>query len=132
MEYSDSMIDQKKLRAELDALAKRKNARDKNYKCCSENVIRKLTELGYHWYVFDRITNNYTINDEYSAIQVVKQLRKQNYFARILRGFDNKNQHNGKFSVVYRKNPNPLHRIFSENEFFHNVMNYTAFKINKK
>jgi len=79
--------------------------RGHNYQYYTESLSKQLFLKGYNWYKFsdDGIKNSFAITSESKAKEIVKKLKSENHYARIIVGYSQNTQRIKMYSIVYRK-----------------------------
>ena len=82
--------------------------RGHNYQYWNEEKHSKMLENGWQLYKFEKnlsrtIGETYATLSENSAQEIVKQLRTENNYARIIAGYSQNVQRMKMFSIIYKK-----------------------------
>lgn len=102
MGHRQQMTDKQRLQWDIQSYkAKLEANKGHNYQYWSENIEKELTNKGYSWFEFDKC--EYAIPSELKAKEIVEQLRKDGYYARIIAGYEQNIQHTKMFSITYKK-----------------------------
>jgi len=101
MGYRQTMT--RKQQVEWDSMqynAKKEANKGHNYPYWNEWDDNVLMAKGYTWFTFDNFTDS--TQSEYAAIEIVKNLRENGNYARIICGMNQNVQRVKMFSIVFK------------------------------
>lgn len=80
----------------------KKAKRGHNYEYWNEVKHSKMLKSGWSLFKFEDKFDKYAISAEYKAAEIVKKLRSEENFARIIAGYSQNIQRIKMFSIIYK------------------------------